>query len=67
MAPNVPNKDTTVATAGITVARALRKKALTTSTTSAIDMRSVISISRSDARIELVLSDAIDSDTSCGS
>ena len=64
--PNVPSNDTTVATAGINVARALRKNALTTSTTSAIEMSSVISTSRSDARMELVLSDATDNFTSCG-
>ena len=43
--PKVPSSDTTVATAGMKVARALRKKALTTSTTSAIEISSVISTS----------------------
>ena len=66
MTLNVPSSDTTVATAGINVARALRKNALTTNTTSTIDINSVISISRRDARMELVLSDAIDSFTSGG-
>ena len=64
--PNVPSSDTTVATAGITVARALRKNALTTSTTSAIEISSVSSISRSDERMDWVLSEATCSRTSCG-
>ena len=65
--PKVPSSETTVATAGIRVARALRKNALTTSTTSAIEISSVISISLSEARIELVRSEATCSTTSCGS
>ena len=64
--PNVPSSDTTVATAGMKVARALRKKALTTSTTSAIEISSVSSISCSEERIELVLSEATCNCTSCG-
>ena len=64
--PKVPSSDTTVATAGMKVARTLRKKALTTSTTSAIEISSVTSISCSEARIELVLSDATCTSTSGG-
>ena len=56
MTAKVPNKDTTVATAGITVARALRINTPTTSTTKITDTISVVSISCSDERIELVLS-----------
>ena len=66
MTENVPSSDTTVAAAGMKVARALRKKALTTSTTSAMEIKSVISTSLSDARMEFVLSDATDSFTSGG-
>ena len=58
MTPKVPSSDTMVAMAGIKVARALRKKALTTSTTRAIEISRVTSISSNDARIELVLSEA---------
>ncbi len=47
-----------VATAGITVARALRRKALTTSTTRMTAMSKVSSISRRDARMEVVASEA---------
>ena len=64
--PKVPSSDTTVATAGIRVARALRKKSPTTSTTSTIEIINVISTSRSDARIELVLSEATSTLMSCG-
>ena len=56
-----------VATAGITVARTLRRKALTTSTTSTSEISSVISISFSDARIEYVRSDDTCIVMSCGS
>ncbi len=56
--PKVPSSETTVATAGITVARTLRRNTLTTSTTSRIEMSSVNSISCSEARIELVRSEA---------
>ena len=59
--PNVPSSETIVATAGITVARTLRRKTLTTTTTRTIEIRSVISISCSEARIELVLSEATSS------
>ncbi len=52
----VPSSETTVATAGTMVARRVRRNTLTTSTTSAIEIRSVISISCSEARIELVRS-----------
>ena len=38
MTPKVPSSDTTVATAGMTVARTLRRKTLTTSTTSTIEI-----------------------------
>ncbi len=67
MMAKVPSSDTTVATAGITVARALRRNSPTTSTTSAMEAISVNSISRSDARMELVLSDATAMWMSCGS
>ena len=62
--PKVPSSETTVATAGMMVARTLRRNRPTTSTTSAIEISSVISISCSEARIELVLSDATSSSTS---
>ena len=65
--PKVPSSDTTVATAGISVARALRRKSPTTSTTSTIDTMSVSSISRSDARMEFVRSEATATAMSCGS
>ena len=65
--PKVPSSDTTVATAGITVARALRRKRPTTSTTRAMDTISVSSISCRDERMELVLSDATATWMSCGS
>ena len=64
--PKVPSSDTTVATAGITVARRLRKKAPTTRITSAIEISRVISISRSEARIEFVPSEATRISTSDG-
>ena len=67
MTPKVPSRDTTVATAGISVARALRKKALTTSTTSAMEISSVISTSFNEARIDVVRSEATCSVTSAGS
>ncbi len=67
MAPKVPSSDTMVATAGTMVARALRRKALTTSTTSTIEISSVNSISCSEERIELVRSEATCKVTSCGS
>ena len=56
----------TITTTGMMVARALRRKALTTSTTSTMEISKVISISRNDARIELVLSEATCICTSCG-
>ena len=52
---------------GSAVARTLRRKALTTSTTSTIEISSVISISCSEARIELVRSEATCSSMSGGS
>ena len=65
--PKVPSSDTTVATAGTMVARTLRKNSPTTSTTSTIEIIRVNSISASDARMELVLSDATATSMSCGS
>ena len=65
--PNVPSSDTMVATAGMMVARALRRNSPTTSTTKMMETTSVSSISRSDERMELVLSDATSSVMSCGS
>ena len=65
--PKVPSSETMVAAAGIHVARALRRNAATTSTTSTIEIISVPSISRSDARIDVVLSLATRIVTSCGS
>jgi hypothetical protein len=67
MTPNVPSSAVTVATAGTSVARTLRRNALTTSTTSSTATMSVISISCSDARIECVRSDATWRSTSAGS
>jgi hypothetical protein len=65
--PNVPSSAATVATAGTMVARALRRNRLTTSTTRMTEMTSVNSTSRSEPRMELVLSDATCSVTSGGS
>ena len=65
--PKVPSSDTTVATAGMMVARALRRNSPTTSTTSTMEIISVNSISRSEARMELVLSEATSTLMSCGS
>ncbi len=67
IAPKVAISETTVATAGITVARALRRKALTTSTTSTMAINRVISISRRDERMLLVESEATCSLMSVGS
>jgi hypothetical protein len=67
IAPKVPSSETTVATAGIRVALKLRRKNDTTSTTSAMAMARVISISRSEARIDVVESDATRRSTSFGS
>ena len=67
MTPNVPSSAVTVATAGTSVARTLRRNTLTTSTTSSTATISVISTSCSDARIECVRSDATWSSTSAGS
>ena len=64
--PKVPSSDTTVATAGTMVARTLRRNTETTRTTSRIEIINVISISCSDARMELVRSDATCMRTSCG-
>jgi hypothetical protein len=50
--PKVPSSETMVATAGMKVARALRRNTLTTSTTSRMAMPSVISTSCSEERIE---------------
>ena len=65
--PKVPSSETSVATAGMTVARTLRRKALTTRTTSMIAMASVSSTSCSDERMECVRSVATCSLMSCGS
>ena len=68
MTLKVPSSDTMVATAGMMVARTLRKNALTTSTTSTMDISSVSSISRSEERMEWVLSVATEiliSDGNC--
>ena len=65
--PKVPSSETMVATAGMMVARTLRRKALTTSTTSTMDRIKVNSISCSEERMELVLSDATCSLMSPGS
>src|SRR5947208_8922578 len=56
MAPKVAISDTGTATQGINVARQLRRKKNTTSTTRHTAMTSVRSTSRSDARIVLVRS-----------
>jgi hypothetical protein len=65
--PKVPSSETMVATAGMKVARALRRNRLTTSTTRRIEMPSVTSTSCSEARIEWVRSDATSSEMSLGS
>ena len=67
MTPKVPSSDTTVATAGMMVARARRRNTPTTKTTSITEITSVTSTSRSEARIELVRSDATCTEMSCGS
>jgi len=67
MTPKVPSSETMVATAGTTVARMLRRKTLTTSTTRMIDSTRVNSISCSEARMEFVRSDATCRVTSPGS
>src|SRR6266568_1513570 len=54
--PNVATSETGTATAGIRVARALRRNRNTTTITSAIAMTSVLSISKSEARMVLVRS-----------
>ena len=56
MAPKVAISDTGTATQGISVARQLRRKKNTTSTTRHTAMTSVRSTSRSEARIVLVRS-----------
>ncbi len=65
--PKVPSSDTTVAMAGTIVARRLCRNSPTTSTTSATEMMSVTSTSRSEERMELVLSEATCSSMSAGS
>jgi len=59
MIENVPISDTGTATAGINVARQLRRKQNTTRMTSSVEITSVFSTSRSDARIVLVRSIAM--------
>src|SRR5260221_13376988 len=59
MKPKVPTIDTGTATAGISVARALRRKAYTTRITSATAATSVFSTSASEARIVAVRSLAV--------
>ncbi len=66
IAPKVASSETTVATAGMIVARPLRRKALTTSTTRMTAISKVTSISCSDARMDLVASEATCSFTSAG-
>ena len=58
MPPNVPMTETGTATTGISVARALRRNSHTTSVTSATDSTRVVSVSASEARMLMVLSEA---------
>jgi hypothetical protein len=58
--------DTGTATAGMIVARTLRRKTNTTSVTSAMDVTSVHSTSRSDSRIVVLRSTAIERSTAAG-
>ncbi len=58
IAANVPISETGTATAGISVARQLRRNTNTTSTTSSTEMMSVRSTSCSEARMVLVRSTA---------
>ena len=67
MTPKVPSSDTTVATAGITAARTLRRNSPTTTTTSSTAMTSVISTSSTEARTLPVRSMATSRLMSCGS
>ena len=67
IAPKVPSSETMVATAGMMVARPLRRKALTTSTTKMMAISRVTSISCRASRIERVASDATSIFTSAGS
>jgi hypothetical protein len=59
--PKVPRSDSGTATLGMRVARALRRKTNTTSTTRMIEMRSEICTSKNDARIVVVRSSTTDS------
>src|SRR5262249_36491384 len=56
MAPNVPTSETGTATAGMRVARTLRRNTNTTNVTSTTDMTSVRSTSCSEARIVVLRS-----------
>ena len=56
MTPNVPMSESGTATLGMAVAQTLRRNAKTTSTTSEIEIRSVISTSRMEARMVVVRS-----------
>ncbi len=64
--PSVPSSETTTATAGTTVARHDRRKIETTMTTRMVAIASVISTSRSEARIVVVRSLAISIEMSAG-
>ncbi len=66
MTPNVPISETGTATPGISVARTLRRKRKTTRITSETEMASVISTSRTDARIVVVRSIMTDRSIACG-
>ena len=61
MTPHVPIEETGTATAGMAVARALRRNTKTTKITSPIDTAIVRPTSRTDARIVVVRSCAIES------
>ena len=67
MAAKVPSSDTTVATAGISAARSVRRNRPTTAITSSTATARVISTSRTEARTEPVRSTATCSSMSLGS
>ena len=67
IAASVPASDATIATAGTSVARHERRKAATTSTTSAIEASRLTSTSCNEARIVRVRSEATSSLMSAGS
>ncbi len=66
MTPNVPTSESGTTTPGMAVAQGLRRNTKTTSTTSAIAIRSVISTSRIDARIVVVRSIITDRSMAAG-